>query len=619
MSRIKSDPDVPQAGVDRAGVEESRHMRGGDEEEHVKRDRVTAVLIAFLVVATATAYVRGEDALPAALIKEAVANKRSRVVIPAGVYRLAPGIVIAGAKDLQIIADGVTFVFTRLNRGIEFERCTNVSLQGLTIDYDPLPFTQGRVIASAEDASWIDVKLDAGYPHVPYSRIDVCDPATRTRKRGMPFLWGAKSKMAGDDVVRVSIKGIGAIASLGDPVSLSGAQAPGGQPHAVALDSTENMTIRNVTLYTAPGMGIIESDGNGGNRYLNVRVIPGPKPAGATEPRLLSTPWDALQSKVVRKGPLVEGCEIRDAGDDSWSVQSSDYLVLAAVGRELVLGYRDGYCDGPQAGDRLKRSLDDAGAVISRREWIERSKAALSPDVEEKLAAAPSWSFWKISRRTLKVTLDRPSPFKVGDSLFCPDRIGEGFVLRNNLFHSPGRGALVKAGNGIIEGNTFVDCHSAVTVCAEIPERAASGIAGLKIRNNRIAGTGYFCPLYNSIQAGAISVAGGTCAVRDVTIEHNTFDDVNGVNVCLVGIDGAIVRDNRFARVHQTSPQNTGGQYGIDQRCVIYADRCTDLQAAGNVVDKMGAFTSRLLGLGKRAKLAGPADQAIVLASQIAR
>lgn len=585
----------------------------------MKQDRVTAVLIAVLVFATPTACICGEDALPTALLKEAIAREQSRVVIPSGVYRMPPGIVIADAKDLQIIADGVTFVFTRLSRGIEFERCTNVSLQGLTIDYDPLPFTQGRVIASAKDGSWVDVKLDAGYPHVAYSRIDVCDPATRTRKRGMPFLWGAKSKLVSDDVVRASLKGIGAIARIGDPVSLSGAQSPGGAPHAVALDSTENMTFRNVTLYTAPGMGIIESDGNGGNRYLHVRVIPGPKPAGATEPRLLSTTWDALQSKVVRKGPLLEGCEIHDAGDDSWSVQSSDYLVLAAGGRALVLGYRDGYCDGPQAGDRLKRSLDDAGAVISRREWIDRDKAGLSPDVVEEIAAAPNWSFWKISRRTLKVTLDRTSPFKVGDSLYCPDRIGEGFVLRNNLFHSPGRGALVKAGNGIIEGNTFVDCHSAVTVCAEVPQGAASGIAGLKIRNNRIAGTGYFCPLYNSIQAGAISVAGENWAVRDVTIEHNTFDDINGVNVCLYGVDGAIDRDNRFAHVHQTSPQNTGGQYGIDQRCVIYADRCTDLQVAGNVVDRMGAFTSRLLGLGKRAALAGPADPAIVLASPASR
>ena len=61
-------------------------------------------------------------------------------------------------------------------------------------------------------------------------------------------------------------------------------------------------------------------------KLLGCRVVPGPLPAGATAPRLLSTSWDALQSKGVRVGPLVEGCVIESAGDDSWSVHSDGFV-----------------------------------------------------------------------------------------------------------------------------------------------------------------------------------------------------------------------------------------------------------------------------------------------------
>jgi hypothetical protein len=30
-------------------------------------------------------------------------------------------------------------------------RCTNVTVRGLTIDYDPLPYTQGRISAISAD------------------------------------------------------------------------------------------------------------------------------------------------------------------------------------------------------------------------------------------------------------------------------------------------------------------------------------------------------------------------------------------------------------------------------------------------------------------------------------
>lgn len=63
------------------------------------------------------------------------------------------------------------------------------------------------------------------------------------------------------------------------------------------------------------------------------------------------------------------------------------------------------------------------------------------------------------------------------------DRMGNGFVFRNNRIHSPGR-VLLKAG-GLVEANVL-DTPHALVVCAELPGQSAIGIENLTIRNNTI-------------------------------------------------------------------------------------------------------------------------------------
>ncbi|MCW1915688.1 hypothetical protein OJ996_19030 [Luteolibacter sp. GHJ8] len=366
-------------------------------------------------------------------VTEALKRGEKRIVIPPGVYRLAPeggGKVVwnlSGVKDTEIVAEGVTLLSTKLTRAVAIHGCSQVILRGLTVDYEPLPFTQGVVIAAAEDKSWIEVKLHAGYPLKPYSRIDVIDAATRYRKKGMPFLWGTKAEMRGEDVVRVGREGIGAAAQPGDLASLNTGPAPDGIPHAVSIENCDAVTLDRVVVHSAPGMGILENDGEGLGRYLNCKVVPGPRPTGATEERLLSSSWDAMQVKTVRVGPLVKGCEIREAGDDSWSVQSSDYLVLKREGKTVILASRDEFTPGVQKGDRIQQRLGSPAAKIVSRRDLSRQEAGLSDEVMGKLKDAPAWSEWRVSPRCIEVLLDAELVLQPGDSVFSPDRMGNGF------------------------------------------------------------------------------------------------------------------------------------------------------------------------------------------------
>ena len=113
-------------------------------------------------------------------IADAVANKAQRVVIPPGVYRGDPAghgavhLALNNVSDLEIVTDGVTMICTRRTRAIAFNQCRNVTLSGLTIDYDPLTFTQGKVIAVAEKLAkaqpWSLWKAGGHYARVTLDR-----------------------------------------------------------------------------------------------------------------------------------------------------------------------------------------------------------------------------------------------------------------------------------------------------------------------------------------------------------------------------------------------------------------------------------------------------------------
>lgn len=399
------------------------------------------------------------------------------VVIPPGVYRGGPAtageavLALRNIKELRIVARGVMMVCTTRTRAIEFSRCRNVELVGLTIDYDPLTFTQGTVTAVAADKGWIDVKLDAGYPRRPYSRIDIVDPRTRYRKHGMPFLWGTKATLVQPDVIRVTLKGIGKAAPVGYLASLNEGNEAGGICHGIDLEYCRGgMALRDVTLYCAPGMGIVEHAGEGGTRLTGVRIVPGPTPAGATQPRLLTTSWDGILHTEVRHGPTVERCTIESCGDDTWSVQSSPLLVLKSGAEGIVVA---GSID-LRPGDHLRRSLDSPIWTVQTARRIPLSAAALDAATVERLNAAKPWTLWSIGHDTVQTVTLEPTPqvptLTAGTSVYSPENQGSGFVFHNNRVYSSGR-LLIKASNGLVEGNTLRDGHNVVIM----PEVSAGG------------------------------------------------------------------------------------------------------------------------------------------------
>ena len=111
------------------------------------------------------------------------------LVIPAGTHRLPKSdgtwcLLVRDAKDLEIDARGAEFVIADpRNGGIQFLRCRNVRLKGLSLRHETPPFTQGRI--DAVGGKSIDVRLHAGYPDLAERPTGyVFDPKTRRIKDG---------------------------------------------------------------------------------------------------------------------------------------------------------------------------------------------------------------------------------------------------------------------------------------------------------------------------------------------------------------------------------------------------------------------------------------------------
>jgi gliding motility-associated-like protein len=497
------------------------------------------------------------------IIQTAIDDHVAEVTIPPGTYtgtvQEAEFISINSVNNLKIIADGVTMVCGKKTRALSLSDSKNVTIQGLKIDYNPLTFTQGDIIATG--SGYVDIKIHKGYAVKAYSRIDIVDHATRFRKKGNVFLWGSTAAIISDSVVRVSQPALPGVAVVGDMASLSTGNDDG-IPHAVALGNNRGgIKLQNVSVLSAPGFGIFEVGGEGGTILDGCKVVPGPLPAGATQERLLSSSWDAIQHTLTRVGPTVENSEVKDAGDDSWSVTwDGEYVVNAVSGNILTLSRST-----LQVGDSLRTSLVSDFAVVT----------------------AKSGS---------NVTLDRVSPWAAGARLYSPNRRCENFILRNNNFRSSGR-VLVKAGHGLIENNIFDTGHSGVTVNTEIAP-GASSIYKLIIRNNTIRSTGYFNPAPWSNQAGSISIADGAGydlspagVFDDILIEKNTFEDILGVNMVVSSASNVKIKENKFYRTGLSMANGTGAQYGINQQAVVFLKNLKNIVLDSNEVIDQGLTT----------------------------
>ncbi len=508
-------------------------------------------------------------ALPAALLTAYNQGARDITIAP-GTYQLPASrrndIELTDWNNATIRAQGVTIIFEdTAHRPLMLNRCSNVLVEGATLQFAGIPWTQGRIKAVGTDAKgkYWDWQIDAGYPtKFDQAWYNVIDGKTRLLKVGTGDCGAKGAGSLGPGLFR--LRNIAAGAAVDDWLV---ARTPGGSS-IVQLDDCKACTMKDLTLKNSGFGAFFETGGDGGHRYLGCRVARGPKPAGASEEPLVSCGADGFHSTGTRTGPTFEHCVWEGVLlDDCIAIHGSFQKVIRAEGTKLIL----------ESGNRGNFAVNDPVRVSSDRGFFGQAKCVALRNL-------------KTPENALELTLDQalaaPADAKAGNPLRC----GKGFkILDCTLGNTRSRGILVKGDEGLIQGCTIEGCGmSAVSIGPEYWWKEAD-----YSWNVTVAGNVFRHNVLNGSDAGTVLVHGdGAIGNRNVAIRDNRFEENYGIiTMNLQWTDGLKITGNAIQSPSPLPLPRAG--------CVIYLAACRNISLQGNRVGRPGPSVGPLVSLGK--------------------
>ena len=153
-----------------------------------------------------------------------------------------------------------------------------------------------------------------------------------------------------------------------------------------------------------------------------------------------------------------------------------------------------------------------------------------------------------------RITLDReiPAGVKAGGIVFNEKLNGGNYLIKNNVFgRNRARGTLLGCGNGMVEGNTYMNTqHGAILVVADIHESwcEGTGVDNIVIRNNTFKN----CASSNANAVIDFAAKNGgkiltTPVFRNVTLTNNIFENFPGLAVSVQSSGDIKINENSFS------------------------------------------------------------------------
>ena len=535
--------------------------RGGERGGGARSDQ------ARWVVALAICFWLGCQALTAAtapgtpfdlqgFLDREIAAGHQRIVVPPGRYRVTPKnrehLALRGLKDLTIIAEGVEMICTETTRALTISRCTNVTVRGLVIDYDPLPFTQGRITGFSADKKSCEVELFDGYPPAERARnfkYEIFRPDTRTLRcedRHVQQLEVVDSRH-----LRLVTPGGRAsdAEQVGDLIVIGAEYTPhGNAAHAVECSQNVNVRLEDLDLFASNCFGFLEYECDG-STYLRCRIdrrAPTDDPVKRADPRLRSLDADAFHSKHAVKGPSYLDCTARFMGDDCVNICGDYHLIMSSAGRRLRVLAKHNL--NLRLGDPVELVRYDGQRLPDATVLAIEPAAGIREEERAFLSRQPMDAGLKAARGALTkgytVTLDREVSIPMGGVICAINRIGSGFAVKGCTFgYNRSRGILIKGSHGEVSGNHLEGARmSAILVAPEYWWLEAGSSSDLKITGNTITACGGI-PICIEATAGNGDIA-PVGLHRDITIRGNVVKDCPSPGIVVCSTSGLRLENN---------------------------------------------------------------------------
>ena len=451
-------------------------------------------------------------------------------------YAYDIGIDLRGQKNTTLRAYGVRLLADGFMEVLSLTDAEGVTVEGLEIDHLRRPFSEGTIrhcTTVSDSEAFFDVELPGDCPIQPGTPLNlrsfVYDPRT-CRLEGVG-LEDMESRYLDPRHVRCTGTRWTGKWRENMPEGM-----PEGMPFciwhtfhsrpAVLVQRCRNITLRDITVRSHPGMGITA------NRAENVliegyRNIPAPG-------LHLSTNTDATHFTACSGTLIIRNSVFEAQGDDAVNVHGYYHTIREAHGCRCLTentckdGTHTQTPDYPDPGDELELCDSRTLAVISRFR-------AVRAEVRED----PRFAEW---------TLDAPLPAgSEGMLLFNASKL-PAFEFSHNVCRGNfARGVLCKTRNVRIHDNVFEDIMgTAVSVYAEASWAEGTFSGNLKIEDNVIRRCGHQWGPVGGIQIGIDAPeTAETPQIRGVTVTGNRIDCPDtALGLSVACTDGLRIRDN---------------------------------------------------------------------------
>lgn len=428
-------------------------------------------------------------------------------------------------------------------------KSTNIIVKDLFIDYDPLPFTQGKIVTIDLKNRFFELKIDEGFPSF---KTEVFQKATQLwgmlmdptipgkLKDGAHNLFGAKEfEEVSPSVFRIKINAI----ELLKQMEIGDSYVHIARSNGKAIFNTtfsKDITYLNITSYSSPAGTYAANNMEEWNVIgCQVRLKPG---------RFHSANADSFHVNGGKFGPWIENSLFEGYSDDAVNMKASKRFILEEVSSTEIV---------------IKQHLAK-GEVIR----------IFNPRQGELIGKFTIIDTKPLGNTKMQITLDKPlehklrvGETKLDDVIYVDSQSNESFVIRNNTFRNARRyGILIQNSYGIIERNVFENLSQSAIVIDNGVDWGEGFIAhNIVINQNIFNNCGYDFPFLKDKHAATISLKvnklkdleaktkwnGVATAdwqgIENITITKNTFS-YNKTALSVECSVNTVIKGNTFIR-----------------------------------------------------------------------
>lgn len=521
------------------------------------------------------------------IINDAYASGAKEVTIEPGVYRLKASpkgghLYMEGFRDFTVNAEGVTLLLKTISTAaVILNNCENVTVKGITCDFDKPALFRGQIFNIDPDGFYMDVAVDPGYQLDMKKMVTtggggyIFDRDTGYMLEGSSSFHTNAGKVEQLTANTYRIHGTSGPRQngieVGDYLGSIGYLTSGGYK----LTGCKNVTLENITIHDGTHQ-IFDIHGEGGNRYLNVKMTAGPRRLGCITDRMVAARGDGLHATCLRTGPQVYDSLFEQMLDDGTNIHGSFSKVAGIEGNKVIIGIsgaQSTYWEGDDLRFYSPTTEENSQCTVKTCEVLTEYKP--KTDLSQNMGSA-SYS----ANKYFAVTLDGKKNFKVGDWVVNRDWTCGGFVYKDSTFRGMNsRAMLIKGGDGLIENCTVSNGGNfGLCIAPEFDWTEAGFSENVVVRNCTFHSSGWT----RRNGAGLAVCGGGGGGARavgkdhdNITVEGCTFYGNMYHDLWMSEGTNFTIRNNTFIKDTGLNP--------VDAPETIHLENCDNVTVSGNV------------------------------------